>query len=344
MKFKATFLITAALAWVLLSLLVTSIDWQDRWHTPGAELRYFFKLWLYWLQWGLIPLAMALIQVLRIALRSRAMLRSFMTLMYLIPTLLAIWAGHIEPHLLAIRHQELNLKSGGANAKSIKIAVVSDLHWGLFVRDHQLKRIIHKLSSIEADIVLIAGDFTYEPKRDLVRGFADFKTLKMPVLAVLGNHDIERPGPKLQGELREALRANGIKVIEGQALDFHNWRIVGLDDLWGGDPEKQIKALFSAQSNPTRPVLVLTHQPDTIRLLPTNSVDLAIAGHTHGGQIVIPVLTQIVLGATMRTAWYDGLYMTPAGQLWVTTGTGMIGLPVRFGKLPRIDVLTIHPT
>jgi uncharacterized protein len=343
MKFKSTYLVDAALAWVVVSLVIAGIDWQDRWHTPGSEVRYFLKLWLYWVQWGLIPLALALIQVLVLAILSKALLRSVVVLVCLMPTFLAIWAGQIEPNLLAVRFQELSMKSVGANVKPLKIAVVSDIHWGLFVRDHQIKRVVNKLSELDADIVLIAGDFTYEPKRNLAQGFSGFKSLKMPVLAVLGNHDVEKPGPKLQDELRIALRSNGVRVIEGQSLEIQNWRFVGLDDLWGGQPQKQIEHIFSAKFNQPRPTLVLAHQPDTMTLLPANSVDLAIAGHTHGGQVVLPVLTDIALRGVMRTGWYDGLYNTSAGQLWVTTGTGMIGLPFRFRMPPRIDMLTIKP-
>jgi uncharacterized protein len=343
MKFKSTYLVDAALAWVVMSLVIAGIDWQDRWHTPGAEAGYFLKLWLYWVQWGLIPLALALIQVIVMAIRSKALLRSVVAFLCLIPALLAIWAGQIEPNLLAVRFQELIVKSVAVNVKPLKIAVVSDMHWGLFVRDHQIQRVINKLSELDADIVLIAGDFTYEPNRNLKQGFSGFKSLKMPVLAVLGNHDVEKPGPKLQEELRSALLSNGVRVIEGQSLEIQNWRIVGLDDLWGGHPQKQIEELFSAKYNQFRPTLVLAHQPDTMMLLPANSVDLAIAGHTHGGQIVLPILTNIALRGAMRTTWYDGLYETPAGQLWVSTGTGLIGLPFRFRMPPRIDVLTIKP-
>jgi uncharacterized protein len=331
-------------ATLLFGLFVAAWDWQDRWHTEGREVHYFVKLWLYWMLWTLPVWIAAFVIELRRAIFYRHLSRGVACCVGLVVACLAAWAGLIEPHRVTVREQRIEIKSIQQSAKPLKIAVVSDFHWGLFVRDHQLQRVISELMAIKPDAVLIAGDFTYEPKRDLVGGFAGLKTLPMPVFAVLGNHDVEKPGPKLQAELRAALQANNVQMVEGRSVQWNGWRIVGLDDLWGGRPKEQIAQLFGNGSQKQSPTLVLTHQPDTIALLPAGGIDFAVAGHTHGGQIVVPILTPRVLRGTMRTTWYDGLYDAPAGKLLVTTGTGMIGLPFRFRMPPRIDVVTLFPS
>ena len=90
---------------------------------------------------------------------------------------------------------------------------------------------------------------------------------------------------------------------------------------------------------------VLMHQPDTAALLPpAASATVMVSGHTHGGQIWLPWVTRNrVLPGMSRYGWYEGQYATPAGDLFVTAGTGMIGLPARLGVMPRVDVITLAP-
>ena len=87
--------------------------------------------------------------------------------------------------------------------------------------------------------------------------------------------------------------------------------------------------------------LLLAHQPDTYAFVPPGSAFLGMAGHTHGGQIRLPWLTGLVLRSLTRNPWWDGLYDTPAGRIFVTPGVGTIGLPMRFGVPPTIDVISL---
>lgn len=97
------------------------------------------------------------------------------------------------------------------------------------------------------------------------------------------------------------------------------------------------------QQPATLPRLVLMHQPDTAALLPpAASATVMVSGHIHGGQIRLPWVTRNrVLPGMSRYGWYEGWYATPAGDLFVTAGTGMIGLPARLGVVPRLDVITL---
>jgi predicted MPP superfamily phosphohydrolase len=200
--------------------------------------------------------------------------------------------------------------------------------------------LVNHLNTLDVDAIMVAGDWTYEPKLDLVAGFSPLAQLKAPVFAVLGNHDVEKPGPKLSVALRTALRQHGVQPLEGKTVLWQGWQLSGLDDLWGGRPQPQIAAL---PPNPERNRIVLTHQPDTASLMPPHTAQLTVAGHTHGGQVNLPYITTKILQHTMRQPWYDGLHQSRFGQVFVTTGTGMVGLPVRFAMPPRVDVLHLAP-
>lgn len=324
-----------AAAALLLAVPLAWWDHQGRWHTPGGDARDLLKLWLWWAGYALPPLlGWALLRAWAV---RRPLGRAAWLLMAL---LLAVgaWARLVEPNLLRVRHTTLQGLPDGAGP--LRIALVADVHWGLFTRDGRMQRLLQRLATLPVDAVFVAGDWIYEPPRDLAAGLAGWGGLPMPVFAVLGNHDTQRPGPPLSAALRAALQAQGVVLLEGQRVRWRGWELAGLDDLWGGDPRVQI-AQLPAETAARR--IVLTHQPDTAALLPPGSARLILAGHTHGGQVRLPWITRRLLRHGTRNPWWDGLYATPAGALLVTPGIGTIGLPLRLGVPPTIDVIAFRP-
>lgn len=329
----ALWLAAALLAWTLASLGLAAWDWQDRWVTPGREILHFLHLWLFWLA-AALPLALAAVLALGHSCSDRS--ARLLCLSLALALAAGSWARLVEPELLRVR--ETVLHGVPDPAEPVRIALVSDVHWGMFGRDHQLRRLVRRLNDLGVDAVFFAGDWTHDPPRDLATGFSPLRGLRMPAFAVLGNHDTGAPGPPLAGELRQALTANGVRLVEGRRLRWRGWEIVGLEDLWGGSPRAQIRSLLG-KPHPAR--LVLAHQPDTFAFVPRGSTFLGMAGHTHGGQIRLPWLTRQVLSGMTRQPWWDGLHDTPATRVFVTPGTGLIGLPMRFGVPPTIDVISL---
>jgi uncharacterized protein len=319
---------------LLVSLAVTAWDHGGRWHTPRLELRNFVMLWLFWApRIAGLPLLAGLWLRWRVeggALRWRLPV-------YAVLVLVGLWSSWVEPYWIRVRHTTL---SGiPADAQPLKLALVADIHWGLFFRDHQLDDLVERLNAMDVDAVIVAGDWTHEPTQNLRAGFAPLSRIRHPVWGVLGNHDVQAPGPDLTAPLREALTQHGVRLIEGQAVPWKGWELVGLDDQWGGRPQDQIRSLWPGGRSPVSARrLVVVHQPDTVALLPQDAAFLAMAGHTHGGQIWIPGFTPWFLRKTnSQQPWWNGMYETPAGRLLVTPGVGMIGLPARLAVRPTID-------
>jgi uncharacterized protein len=88
-------------------------------------------------------------------------------------------------------------------------------------------------------------------------------------------------------------------------------------------------------------MLLLTHNPDSYYSLPSlKQPFVLLAGHTHGGQVNLPVVTEKILKIVTQQGYQRGLYsLHQNNQLFVTSGIGMVGLPLRFGMPPMIDVL-----
>lgn len=270
---------------------------------------------------------------------NRGVLRQGAIAFLIVITLFA-YGRFVEPRIMFTAEHDVVLDSCFDGGGEMRIAVFSDTHNGLFKNAMPIKRIAHEVEASKPDFVLIAGDFIYflAPER-FEKTFRPLNGISAPVFAVLGNHDIGLPGPDLGAPLREALPRVGVRLIDNSALRLSNREftveLVGLSDQWGR--EQDLSLLEPALSAPR---IVLTHNPATIKdFTPRSKADLLIGGHTHGGQIQLPILTCALTGVCGDIAY--GFREERGVQVFTTSGTGMVGLPMRFRAPPRIDVLNV---
>jgi uncharacterized protein len=254
-------------------------------------------------------------------------------------TLLA-YARFVEPRILLTVEHEVALNRCFERAGAVRIAVFSDTHIGLFPNAMPIERIAAAVNAARPDMVFMAGDYTYFLHPDhFYEAFAAFADIKAPIYAVLGNHDLGLPGPDLSAPLNATLPVLGVRLIDNQPLRLSDSgfaiELVGLSDQWAG---RQKLSLLEAPS--TSPLLVLTHNPATLHdFRPGMHADLLVGGHTHGGQIQLPILTCLMTGVCGDFAY--GLREEKGVQVFTTSGAGMVGLPMRFRVPPRVDVLNI---
>lgn len=269
--------------------------------------------------------------------RLRRPRHRWLAVVLLVPSLAFAWARFVEPRI--IRVHETTLEGTGLEAD---IALVSDIHLGVYKDRAFLARVVDRIDTLPVQAVAIAGDFTYEPgQHSLAAMFAPLARLRVPVYAVLGNHDQQAPGPDIDLALRKALRGHGVRVIEGGIVDAGGYRWAGLGDRWAGkdDPE------FLRVSPSPLPTLVLAHNPDSATGLARTDATLLLAGHTHGGQIRIPWLYRRVIPSAHGFDRGEQVVRGVDGEVRVftTAGVGEIGLPMRLFNPPTIDVLHLRP-
>ncbi len=303
--------------------------------TELGSLEY-IKLAIFYVSYLYFPAAFACLWLIA---RKRKGLRFSAALFLGVASCLA-YARFVEPRMLLTAEHDVNFTRCFGEAGAARIAVFSDTHNGLFVNAMPIERIARQVEKTNADFVLIAGDFIYflDPQ-EFDETFAAFQAIRAPVFAVLGNHDIGLPGPDLTAPLRKALPRAGVKLIDNSALRLSNRRfnieLVALSDQWGR--EQKLSLLTPPAAAPR---LVLTHNPATIGDFRRDmSADLLVGGHTHGGQIQLPFLTCALTGVCGDIAY--GLREEKGVQIFTTSGTGMVGLPMRFRVPPRIDVLNV---
>lgn len=252
---------------------------------------------------------------------------------------LLIYARFIEPHMIRINHVQYTLGQDKPLPRPVRVALIADLHIGLFSgHERQLKQIVHKINQQQPDFVVVAGDWTYEPENKLAEELAVLKQIEAPVYSVNGNHDEQYPGPPIQQLLKDALELNNVMDIEGKIVEFDGFRLIGVGDLWAGKADMR----YMPDLPQDKPWLILSHNPDTVDMVPDlPNRPLMLSGHTHGGQVELPWLTSYVMKKVSILGHKRGLYQHDNADVFVSVGTGMVGVPFRFRVPPTIDMIEL---
>jgi predicted MPP superfamily phosphohydrolase len=228
------------------------------------------------------------------------------------------------------------------------VAIISDLHTGSpFNGLDKLRPIVDRINAARPDATFILGDLviqdvvggSFVPPEDIA---AELKRLRAPlgVFAVLGNHDVWLDAPRV----RNALQGAGIPVLEDRAIKVtageQSLWLVGLSDYWtqGHDLKTALNGV-----NGDSPVILLTHNPDIFPDVPSR-VSVTLAGHTHGGQVLLPVVGAPRVPSKFQQRFAAGHIVEDSRHLYVATGIGTSILPVRFRVPPTIPILTITDT
>ena len=255
------------------------------------------------------------------------------------------WAFFIEPNRLVVRQETIELNRWPNELSGLKVAVLSDLHVGsAFIDERKVRTIVERTNQLQPDLIVILGDYITGNGRTRHRVepevFAPIlKDLHAPlgVYSVLGNHDWWYNGEKV----RRALEANGIKVLENQvaSIDVRGTQLwlAGLADLW---TRPQYIDETIAQVPQGAPLIALTHNPDIFPQVPSR-VNLLLAGHTHGGQVRLPLIGSVVESSKYGERYEAGHVVENGHDLFVTTGIGTSIQPVRFGVPPEIVLLVL---
>lgn len=281
------------------------------------------------------------------AAMTRRRLAAIILALAILGALDAFW---IEPASLIVRHERLEIPHWGGE---LRVAVLSDLHVGSpHVGLDKVRRIVELTNAERPDLILLLGDFVIggqDGSSGVIGGSfispedsaAVLKDLHAPkgVFAVLGNHDWWLGGERVARALAEAriavLDNQARHIAMGTGPDATAFWLGGIADLWAADPDIP-RTLEQVQGDD--PVLLFTHNPDIFPDVPAR-VSLTIAGHTHGGQVRLPLFGAPIVPAIRR--YTAGLVVEQGRQLFVTSGVGTSMLPVRFRVTPEIVILTL---
>ena len=301
-------------------------------------------------------------------------------------SLLYIYMSWVEPNRLRVSRFSINLTASATyqpatdislaassskyiTPQAAKIAVLSDIHVGIFSNPRQLARLVKCLNRLDVDAVLILGDWLYQATT-LDAHLSPFKTLNKPCYTVLSDadtqqvvNDAQNSEPASNMQLMNILPTFGIQLLPEQGLRIAGINIIGIHN----GSTMDLPRVIEQQRSAGQPLVIATHDIKQLEANPrtlsdANNDTLVIAGQTHGGQVNIPILTPLMVRALTGNKLAAGLRQpdipkqsnhphqplnaankpSKRYQVWVNTGIGVTGLPFRFNCPPTIDVLTIR--
>ncbi len=249
------------------------------------------------------------------------------------------WISRPPQHRI-VRHQ-IAIIGWPKTARPLRIVFLSDLHTGSHTDDVvRLERIVEDAALQQPDLVCLCGDYVNGMLFGQGRVPPEVIATKLSVLraplgtfAILGDHDELFGASRILGSLRDAglkVLVNEVEPISFQGAEIH---IIGLTP-----DARQLSALLGER--PGSPAVVLTHDPAAFTRLPVGPY-LMLCGHTHGGQIQLPFIGPLVNMSDAPLRWTYGHIAEGGRNLYVTSGLGTSGLPLRIGIPPEIAVIEV---
>lgn len=251
------------------------------------------------------------------------------------------------PERFVISRHTVRLKNWHAEYNGLKLAVISDIHLKKNAADvKRLRSIVQAINAEKPDLILLLGDFLGDvddwqmqnAPAEQIAGILQELKAKHGVFAVLGNHDWW-----LNGEgIRDALKEVGIQVLENELITIlinkKPLNIIGLPDAG----TRKNMGDFSKIPSTEIPAIVMAHDPDSFNdpALPYRH-ELTLCGHTHGGQVKLPLVGAVTAASDMLSPYTEGWYSQGDRKLFVTRGVGTSLVKIRYRCTPEVVMLTI---
>jgi len=260
-----------------------------------------------------------------------------------------------RPQLVSI---EVRLSRLAGSWDGFRIAQLSDFHYDDYFSVVPLRKAIDIVNGLQPDLVVLTGDFVTSPgkrpshaltaraAKAAARAIEPCAELLIQIhassgmLAVLGNHDVDTDA----AHIVEVLQSHNIPVLRNRSVPLERegkrlW-FSGVDDILRGKPRLD---LTLRGIPPDDPVVLLAHEPDWADHVATRPVDLQLSGHSHGGQIRIPLIGAPYLPPLARKyPW--GLREIGRLTLYTNVGIGTVNVPMRLGCPPEVTLITLRKT
>lgn len=274
-------------------------------------------------------------------MQHRGLLQAILALLFLAAGV-GYYAAEIEPAGIQVRRYDVAVDAPAL--KGLRVAVISDLHAGApHVDLAKIDRIVELTNAQKPDLVLLTGDYSVGrmmgAQRIRIREIAaHLKPLRarLGVYSVIGNHDRWRD----PGRVFRYFPRAGIPVLENRSVDVGGFWVTGIGDdhTHAADPALALKSVPRGAT-----ALCFTHSPDAFARTP-RMCGLTVAGHTHGGQVWLPLLGRpaVMIASDFGQRYAIGIVRENGRTLFVSPGIGTSNLPIRLGVPPEISLLALQ--
>jgi predicted MPP superfamily phosphohydrolase len=265
--------------------------------------------------------------------------------------------GLLEPYRLVVDKIDGTVPGLPQGWQGAKVVLLADFQVGLFMDNRAtVRRAVARTVALRPALVLLAGDFIHDTERGVAPVAELLRPLTaagIPTFAVLGNHDYAMPTHRatenaaLAQQLEVALEGVGIPVLHNETVALeHQGETLYVVGIGTHVPENDDPKAALAEVPAGAPRIVLMHHPESYAKLPARTAPLAFAGHTHGGQVQLPLapawslLTRLREGESYNEAWATQ-HGQPGNRLYVTRGIGCSVVPIRLNCPPELTLVTL---
>ncbi len=248
----------------------------------------------------------------------------------------------VEPRMLSLERVEFHLRRLPPAFDGLRIVQLSDFHHSAYTGDAEVRASVDLANALRPDLVVLTGDFVSAVQSDrhaepCARLLA-MLSAPLGVLGIMGNHDYWADGELI----RSTMRAHNIPLLLNDAVPIERdgarlW-LAGIEDVWMGRHDLA-RALHSVP--PGEATILLAHEPDFADEAAHYPVDLQLSGHSHGGQVRLPVVGPLVL-PEYGEKYTMGRYRVGDLQLYTTRGIGLIPPPLRLNCAPEVTEITLR--
>ena len=265
-------------------------------------------------------------------------------------TALLIWGAHVEPATLNLTQLEVTSKEMSQGAKPIRLLHISDLHIERLSRREDA--ILIFIEATQPDVILITGDylnlsFNRDPEAyQQVHEFLSHLAAPQGVYAVLGTPTVdlwEVIAPLFQ-DLPLTLLLDDVREIHWP--DGRRLTLLGLDCTHDIDRDAERLERLVSDAPFSSPTVLLYHSPELMPQAGELGIDLYLCGHTHGGQVRLPLIGPLLTSSDLGRDYVMGHYKNGQTDLYVSTGVGLEGLSaprVRLLAPPEVTLVTLRP-
>ena len=267
--------------------------------------------------------------------------KEYIIVLIIIIALLTLDVMVVEPNMVKVERLKLEFENIDEKLDGLKIVQISDLHFGTYGFREEL--VINLINYLKPDLIVITGDLINNADgiKDLIKFL---KKLRAPlgIYCVYGNWDhwsgvnLTKLRILLKKECNVTVLVNEYVIIEYNGTSFY---LIGVDDPHTG--HDNIKEAYPKTNE--RFKILLAHSPEILGNIKGYKVNLILVGHTHGGQIVLPLIGPLFLPLRGEYRKYvSGLYKVNGTYMYVNRGLGTSIIPIRLLCSPEITLIRIR--
>lgn len=250
--------------------------------------------------------------------------------------------GILRCNSIRLKETSIEIPGLAADLHGLRIAQLTDIHLSAFLSESDLERAVDMINSLRPQITLVTGDLITRPGDPIDACLKQIRRLRAEagVLGCLGNHEIYT---RTEDYVTAQCARVGIDILrtDKRLLRFGAAKV----NFGGVDYQKMHEPYLIGAGALTEPGalnILLSHNPDVFPVAVSQGWDLTIAGHTHGGQVNVEILDSNINLARFFTPYTRGLYWREGSAAFVSAGIGTVGMPVRLGAPPEVNLLTLR--